>query len=112
MKPLKESLEKHKVSVEPKNHPKNLKEKYKINNIQFLGQLSNKETVDLISKSKAVLSATKLYEGQPTLLCEASLNGKASLFPDSGGINEFLPNDYEFIFEQFNYEDLEKKILN
>ena len=89
---------------------KNLKEKYKINNIQFLGQLSNKETVDLISKSKAVLSATKLYEGQPTLLCEASLNGKASLFPDSGGINEFLPSDYEFIFEQFNYEDLKNKL--
>ena len=68
-----------------------IKNKYEVGNVEFLGQLPNNETIDLILGSKGVISATKLYEGQPTLLCEASLNGKISLFPDSGGIKEFLP---------------------
>ena len=75
-----------------------------------MGQISNRETIELIKKSKGVLSATKLYEGQPTLLCEASLCGKVSLFPNSGGIAEFLPKDYEFTFDQFNYKDLIDKL--
>ncbi len=89
---------------------KEIKKKYTEKNIEFLGQTSNIETIELIKKSKGVLSATKLYEGQPTLLCEASLCGKASLFPNSGGITEFLPKDYELIFEQFNYKDLINKL--
>ena len=47
---------------------KNLKENYKNKNIEFLGGLNNDETLEIISKSKAVVTATKLYEGQPTLL--------------------------------------------
>ena len=57
-----------------------VKEKYTEKNIVFLGQISNRETIELIKKSKGVISATKLYEGQPTLLCEASLCGKAFTF--------------------------------
>ena len=91
-------------------HLKEIKEKYNEQNVEFLGQTSNMETIKLIKKSKGVLSATKLYEGQPTLLCEASLCGKASLFPNSGGITEFLPKDYEFVFDQFNYKDLINKL--
>ncbi len=91
-------------------HLKEIKEKYNEQNVEFLGQTSNMETIKLIKKSKGVISATKLYEGQPTLLCEASLCGKASLFPNSGGITEFLPKDYEFVFDQFNYKDLIYKL--
>ena len=29
-----------------------------------------------------------MYEGQPRLLCEASINGIPSLFPDFGGMGE------------------------
>ena len=64
----------------------------------------------MIIGSKGVISATKLYEGQPTLLCEASLNGKTSLFPNSGGIKEFLPVNYDFIFNQFDYQDFTNKL--
>ena len=84
--------------------------KYDIENIEFLGQLSNNQTIDLIMGSKGVISATKLYEGQPTLLCEASLNGKTSLFPNSGGIKEFLPINYDFLFKQFDYHDFVNKL--
>ena len=87
-----------------------LKNKYKNKNIEFLAQLSNDETIDLIIGSKGVISATKLFEGQPTLLCEASLNGKTSLFPNSGGIKEFLPVNYDFLFNQFDYQDFTNKL--
>ena len=87
-----------------------LKNKYQNKNIEFLSQLPNDETIDLIMGSKGVISATKLYEGQPTLLCEASLNGKTSLFPNSGGIKEFLPVNYDFLFNQFDYQDFTNKL--
>tara|TARA_B110000444_G_scaffold258843_1_gene300853 strand:- start:1080 stop:2231 length:1152 start_codon:yes stop_codon:yes gene_type:complete len=90
---------------------KELKVKYNNNNaIQFLGVLSNKMVLDLIKKSIAVVTATRLYEGQPTLLCEASSLGVPSIFPRSGGIEEFFPKNYSLSFEQFDYEDLERKI--
>lgn len=79
--------------------------------IEFLGERENTEVLEIISKSKAVVTATKLYEGQPTLLCEASLMGVASFFPKTGGISEFFPEDYILSFEQFNYEELTKKLL-
>jgi len=89
---------------------KNILNRYDTGNIEFLGQLPNDKTINLILGSKGVISATKLYEGQPTLLCEASLNGKISLFPNSGGIKEFLPMNYNFLFKQFDYKDFEKKL--
>ena len=35
---------------------------------------------------------------------EASLLGIPSIFPDTGGIKEFFPKEYELKFEQFNYD--------
>ena len=90
---------------------KNLKENYKNKNIEFLGGLNNDETLEIISKSKAVVTATKLYEGQPTLLCEASALGIPSIFPETGGIAEFFPKNYDLSFEQHNYKEL-KNIFN
>jgi len=87
-----------------------LKKKYQDKKIEFLGEISNSQTLEIISNAKAVVTATKLYEGQPTLLCEASSLGVVSIFPETGGISEFFPEDNKFSFEQFNYEDLTKKI--
>tara|TARA_Y100000389_G_scaffold110853_1_gene107945 strand:+ start:3032 stop:4177 length:1146 start_codon:yes stop_codon:yes gene_type:complete len=87
-----------------------LKKRFPQENIMFLGQLPNTETVNLISNSLGVLSATKLYEGQPTLLCEALLNEIPCIFPNSGGITEFLPTTYPLIFKQYDYDDLVAKI--
>ena len=61
--------------------------------------------------SLAVVTATKLFEGQPTLLCEASSLGVPSIFPRTGGISEFFPSNYPLSFEQFNYQDLLAKLL-
>lgn len=87
-----------------------LRKLFKDYNVEFLGPKSNSEVINLIQNSKAVLTATKLYEGQPTLLCEASKMSVPSVFPQTGGISEFFPENYPFTFEQYNYEDLKNKI--
>ncbi len=89
-----------------------LKTKYLSENVNFSGFVDNKEVLNEIQNSTVVVSATKLYEGQPTLLCEASLNSVPVIFPKTGGIKEFLPKNYEFLFEQYNYNDLQQTMLN
>tara|TARA_B100001996_G_scaffold125819_1_gene95345 strand:- start:1674 stop:2381 length:708 start_codon:yes stop_codon:yes gene_type:complete len=89
---------------------KKYKKIFSSSNIEFLGAIENKEVLEIISKSKAVITTTKLYEGQPTLLCEASSMGVASFYPRTGGISEFFPEDYDLSFEQFNYKELTKKL--
>lgn len=88
-----------------------LKSKYENDNILFTGLKSNEETINEIRNSLAVVTTTKLFEGQPTLLCEASSVGVPSIFPRSGGIDEFFPSQYKLSFEQFNYKDFKKKLL-
>ena len=89
----------------------NLRNQYSnFDNIDFLGLKTNQEVLNIIRKSTAVVTATKLYEGQPTLLCEASLLGVPSVFPNTGGIEEYFPKNYTLSFEQFNYEDLTNKL--
>jgi len=86
---------------------KNLKNKFINNkNIIFHDFIENSNVLSLLKGSKAVVTATKLYEGQPTLLCEASLLGVPAIFPKTGGIEEFFPLDYPLSFEQFNYDNL------
>lgn len=67
-----------------------LKNLYSNSNINFLGELENSKTLDIISKSYLVATGTMLFEGQPTLLCEAVFLKVPILFPLSGGISEFF----------------------
>lgn len=87
-----------------------LKHKHTEENIQFLGEKTQEETLSIIKNSLAIITATKMYEGQPRLLCEASSYGIPSIFPKFGGLEEYFPSEYPLSFEQFNYEDLKKKI--
>tara|TARA_A100001011_G_scaffold51538_2_gene49590 strand:- start:1969 stop:3117 length:1149 start_codon:yes stop_codon:yes gene_type:complete len=90
---------------------KNLKDQYYLNEkIEFLGKLENKKVLDLIRGSLAVVTGTKLFEGQPTILCEASMLGVPSVFPDSGGIKEFFPKTTKLSFESGNFKQLTEKI--
>lgn len=70
-----------------------LKNIYSSKKIIFLGELSNEDTLNIISKSYLVATGTKLLEGQPTLLCEAVYLKVPVLFPSSGGIAEFFSGD-------------------
>lgn len=89
----------------------NLSEKYSSKKIKFTGELSNQEVKRRIKTSRAVITATKLFEGQPRVLLEASSYGVPSIYPNFGGMSDFFPTDYKLSFRQFNYEDLEKKIM-
>jgi len=88
----------------------NLKNKYHNSNVEFLGEKTNEEVLSMISEARAVVTATKLYEGQPMLLCEASSMGIPSIFPKTGGVSEYFPKDYKLSFNQFDYDDLKKKL--
>ena len=87
-----------------------LSKKYNSSSIEYLGPQTNEVTLEIIKKSRGVVTATKMFEGQPRLLCEASVNGIPSLFPDFGGMGEFFPNDYKLKFNQFDYSDLVQKL--
>ena len=87
-----------------------LEDTYKSKNIEFLNVKSNKETLEIIQNSKAVITATKMFEVQPRLLSEASSLGVASIFPNFGGMTEFFPNDYPLSFVQYDYKTLVDKI--
>ena len=89
---------------------KPLQEKYLQSNIEFVGELELENTLELIGKSRAVVTATKMYEGQPRLLTEASFYSVPSLFPSFGGMAELFPYEYPLKFDQFNYSSLENKL--
>ena len=88
-----------------------LEQKFKGKNIEFLGSMSNSEAVNEIRNSRAVITATKMYEGQPRLLNEASAMGVPSIFPDFGGMTEYFPHNYKLSFIQYNYKDLKEKLF-
>jgi len=88
-----------------------LKEDFQNKNVVFHGSLSNRETLNMISNSIAIVTNSKLFEGQPTILCEASALGVPSIYPDTGSISEFFPDQYKYKFNQFSMEDLREKLL-
>lgn len=87
-----------------------LKQKYSSEKVIFSGFNNQSETLNIIKNSRAVITSTKIFEGQPRLLCEAASFGVPSIFPKFGGVQEYFPHDYIFSFEQYNYEDLIEKI--
>lgn len=85
-------------------------ENFKNPNIEFLGYVPHKKLMRIMEKSRAVITVTKLLEGQPRLLCEASSLGVPSIYPSFGGMNEYFPINYPFSFVQYNYTDLLEKL--
>lgn len=87
-----------------------LKKRYICDSIDFVDEVNNHRMLQYIANSKGVVTATKLFEGQPTLLCEASNMGIPSIFPKTGGIEEFFPENYSLSFKQYDYLDLKMKL--
>ena len=78
--------------------------------IQYIGVLDNKKTLEYISNARAVMSFTQMYEGHPRLLSEASALGVPSIYPDTGGVSDYFPENYPLSFIQFNYSNATEKI--
>lgn len=88
-----------------------LKNENVVDKILFLGNLSNIKVINLIKNSYSVVTNTKLLEGQPTLLSEASMLGINSIYPKNGGIQEFFPSQNPFSFEPHSKQDLLAKLI-
>lgn len=78
--------------------------------ISFLGEMDNSKTKELIKSARAVITTTKMFEGQPRLLSEAASFGIPSIYPSFGGMDEYFPQEYPLKFRQFDYKDLVDKI--
>jgi len=108
----KTSLDDLKLKVVGSGDLKNtLKRKYNQQNIEFCGELDLEDTINEIQNARAIITATKMYEGQPRILTEASYLSVPSIFPAFGGMVEFFPDDYLLKFEQFNYQSLQSKLM-
>lgn len=83
-----------------------LQKKYRNERIIFTGPMTNEESINIIRESLALITFTHLYEGQPTVGNEASMNSIPTVFPNNGGIHEFFPNNYELVFELGNEESI------
>lgn len=78
--------------------------------IEYLGLLPNERVQEVIKKSRAVIIAPKIYEGQPRVMFEASSFGVPTIAPSFGGINEFFPDDYKLLFSFDNQNTLKEKL--
>ena len=83
-----------------------LQENYKSENVEFLGVLDNLESAEYIKNAKAVITTTKMYEGQSKLITEAFSYGVPAIFPNYGSMKSLIPSDYKLSFNQFDYIDL------
>tara|TARA_X000001036_G_scaffold422832_1_gene446160 strand:- start:1827 stop:2975 length:1149 start_codon:yes stop_codon:yes gene_type:complete len=84
--------------------------KFSQKNIEFTGYQNNSTVLKEISISLASIMATKLVEGQPMLLTECIKLGTPIIVPNIGGIKEFLPNDYELLYDYKNNKSLIEKL--
>lgn len=87
-----------------------LKNQFESENILFFGKLENSEVINLIQNSYSVVTNTNLYEGQPTLLFEASKLKINAIYPENGGIGEFFPPNNPFSFKTNSREELYNKL--
>ena len=87
-----------------------LKNKYKNNSkIEIYGQLSNSDVLEEIKDSRAVITCTKMFEGQPRILCEASSLKVPSIFPSFGGMDEFFQQITPFHLNSLTMKIYKKK---
>ena len=79
-------------------------------NVLFLGFLSQNEIYLELSKARALIFPTKLYEGQGMVPSEASIIGVPVISPNLGGMKQLFPEKNYFMYEPNNLEDFKDKI--
>ena len=76
--------------------------------ILFLWGLEQKETLKIIKNSRAVITATKILEGQPRLLCEASSCGFPQYFQILESVGEYFQRITHFLLNSTTMNNLKK----
>ena len=77
-------------------------------NINFLGQVSSKEVRKYMTKSKAVIFPSKLFEGNPMVIKEAISTNTIVISSNLGGIPESFPKDYKYFFNPYEINEIVK----
>jgi glycosyltransferase involved in cell wall biosynthesis len=94
------------------NKLKNLIEENKHNNIKFLGEISEKKKIKLISRCSAVIHVPK-NEEFGIINLETLASGKPLITTDEGYFGKILKNNkYNCVIKNFSPERLENAILN
>ncbi len=71
-----------------------LKNRYSKRNVRFLGALSHEEAMDKLRSSKAMIFASRLYEGFPMTIIESFLNGTPVIGKNFGNGGDIIRKVY------------------
>ncbi len=88
---------------------KELKEKYKSNNIYYLGKVGHDEVMKLFNISDIFIHPSMYPEGLPTVILEAGLMKNAVLATNRGGTKEVINKKTGIIIEE-NIESIVKNV--
>ena len=88
-----------------------LKKKYNVSNIQFLGQLDYREVISLLKRVRFSVMPSACYENNPLSVIESLCCGTPVLGSKMGGIPELITDEYSRLFVLNDNMDLQNKIL-
>ena len=83
---------------------------FKKNTIHFMDQLSHKKIPKQLTQSDIFVLFSN-YENLPCVILEAFACGIPVISTDVGGVQEFFPNDFGFLIEKNNENQLLEKIM-
>ncbi len=90
---------------------KQLVEKNRIRNVEFLGYKNQSEIADYVRHSRLVVFPSELGENSPYVVTQAMAWGKPVIASDLGGVPELVtPRQTGWVFEAGNYLDLRQTI--
>lgn len=87
-----------------------LKEKYKKDNIVFLGRLDHSDVIKLCGETDIFVYPSMYPEGLPTSILEAGIMKCAVIATDRGGTKEVINDKKYGIIVEENIDDLEKQL--
>lgn len=96
---LNSSLKNFKLLIVGKINKEINVEKYKdFEDIIFLNEVQNNSVQYILKNSKALVMGSIAYEGHPVIISEAIKTKTVILLPNFSGLNELMPQHYEYFY--------------